>query len=86
MPELDSEEMIEISLDAALGRPSRLQTPEAVEFRKKQDGFVKEVEAKGGEVHVPHEHPHLEQYRASLAKCRAALAEKDKAGEKKGGG
>ena len=35
---------------------------------------------------LPPEHPHLKEYRETLAKCRAALAEKDKPGGKKGGG
>jgi tetratricopeptide (TPR) repeat protein len=34
---------------------------------------------------LPPEHPHLAQYRASLAKCRAVLAEMDKAGGKEEG-
>ena len=34
---------------------------------------------------LPPAHPHLEKYRETLARCRAALAEKDNAGGKKGG-
>ena len=39
-----------------------------------------------GEKSLPPEHPHLEEYRETLAKCRAGLAEQGKPDAKGGGG
>jgi tetratricopeptide (TPR) repeat protein len=46
---------------------------------------VEEAVAIADQVLSP-DHPHLEAYRATLAKCRAALEEEDKADRKEGAG
>ena len=40
---LSNEEMIELAIDSALGRPSRLQTRAAIKFRAAQDAFTEEM-------------------------------------------
>jgi hypothetical protein len=59
MADLTSHEMEELQVDAALGRKSKINTPEAVEFRKNHERFIKEVKAKGGTVHINSDHPDL---------------------------
>jgi hypothetical protein len=53
---MNSDDMQEIALDAALGRPSRLKTGEAKAFRKKMDDFTRKAKANGDTVHIPAEH------------------------------
>lgn len=54
---LTSEQMIELEIDANLGRPSKITTPEAVAFRKEAEDFAKKVHARGGIVDLPFEIP-----------------------------
>lgn len=57
---LTSEEMAQIGHDATLGVPSKLQTPEAKEYRKHADEFVRKAKRKGQIIDQPHECPNLD--------------------------
>jgi hypothetical protein len=57
MAPLTSDEMEEILVELVTGKPPRLKTPEAEEFRAVSREEIKEIEAKGGMVEIPGEFP-----------------------------
>lgn len=57
---LSSEDVYALTLDAALHRPSKLQSPEAQKMRAALDADVAKIEARGGSVQIPVEHPDLD--------------------------
>ncbi len=54
---LGTDEMIAIMRDVSLGRPSKLKTPKAIEFREQYEKGAAEAAAKGLTLDIPYEFP-----------------------------
>lgn len=56
---LTTEEMQELTVDALLGRKSKITTPDARRFRADTEAYAKKVKVRGGVLDIPFEHPDL---------------------------
>lgn len=54
---MDTRDMERMMVEIVTGKPPSLRTPEADEMRARLTAEIREIQARGGEVEIPHEIP-----------------------------